>query len=98
MSLDEKEFLKLTKLCRIECSPEEKEKLLSNISKILSYVSLLEELGTQDEEPCYQVLDSVNNILRQDEVGETLPADVFLSNAPHIGGMIKLPPILKTST
>lgn len=99
MRMDEEEFAKLTKLCRIECSPEEKEALFQNISKILSHIEQLNEVGTQDVTPCNQVLETMTNIMREDEIGPLLSREEFLSNAPaHIGGMIRVPTILKTST
>ena len=97
--MDEKEFEKLTKLCRIECSPEEKVTLFQNISKILSHITELNEIGTQDIPPCNQVLETMTNIMRADEIGPLLSRETFLANAPNqIGGMIRVPTILKTST
>ena len=97
--MDEKEFEKLTKLCRIECSQEEKETLFQNISNVLSHISQLNEIGTQDIAPCNQVLETMTNIMREDEVGPLLSREELLANAPsHIGGMIRVPTIIKTST
>ena len=96
--LNEEQLTKLTKLCRIECSEEEKAKLLTNISKILSYIDLLGELDTQDVPPCIHVIEEIANVTRDDIVGPTLSRETFLSNAPsHIGGMIRVPPIIKSS-
>ncbi len=93
--MDEKDFLKLTKLCRIECSQEEKEKLLKRLTKILAHVEQLKEVDTAGVNPCNHVLETVHNVMREDLVGETLPRDLFLSNAPaHTGGMIRVPPVI----
>lgn len=98
MSLTEQDFAKLTKLCRIECSEEEKTKLFSHVSRIVSYVAQLEELDTQDVAPCNHVIPTMANVMREDEVGETLSREAFLANAPlQIGGMIKVPSVIKTS-
>jgi aspartyl-tRNA(Asn)/glutamyl-tRNA(Gln) amidotransferase subunit C len=95
---DEKEFSKLTKLCRIECSQEEKEKLFANVSRILSYVAQLDELDTQNVMPCNHVIETMSNVMREDEIGETLSREEFLANAPsHVGGMIKVPSVIKMS-
>ena len=97
MDLTEEQFSKLTKLCRIECSEAEKEKLFANISKILSYIDQLSELDTENTPPCNHTRDSIANVMREDVVGPTLSREEFLSNAPsHIGGMIRVPPILKS--
>jgi len=91
MTLNEKELEKLTQLCHIECTEEEKKKLRSNLSDILSYIDQLQKVNTDGIPPCSHVLES-SNIWREDEIGETLPRDLFLSNAPsQIGGMIKIP-------
>lgn len=93
--MDEKDFLKLTKLCRIECSDEEKKKLMERLKKVLVYVEQLKEVDTAGVNPCNHVLETVHNVMREDVVGETLPRDQFLSNAPaHTGGMIRVPPVI----
>jgi aspartyl-tRNA(Asn)/glutamyl-tRNA(Gln) amidotransferase subunit C len=34
--------------------------------------------------------------MREDKVGETLPRELFLANAPsHVGGLIRVPPVIK---
>jgi aspartyl-tRNA(Asn)/glutamyl-tRNA(Gln) amidotransferase subunit C len=94
--MDEEELVKLTKLCRIECTDEEKEALREHLAKILKYIELLGEVDTEGVEPCYRVLETLTNVMRNDEVGEILPRDVFLANAPaHVGGMIRVPPVIK---
>ena len=99
MHLSEEEFSKLTELCRIECTPEEKDQLFFNISKILSYISLLDELGTQDIEPCYQVLEAHGNVFREDVVGNTLSSEEFFQNVPSkVGALVRIPTILNVAT
>lgn len=86
----------LTQLSRIECTEEEQDALLKDLESILSYIDLLNELETADVPPCNHVLEGMSNVTREDVVGETLPRDVFLANAPsHIGGMIRVPPVFK---
>jgi aspartyl-tRNA(Asn)/glutamyl-tRNA(Gln) amidotransferase subunit C len=94
-----KETIKsLIELSRIECSEQEQETLLQDLKKILQYVELLQEVDTTHVSPCNHVMEDVANVLREDVVGETMPRDVFLANAPsHIGGMIRVPPVLKQS-
>lgn len=94
MPLNEKELEKLTQLCHIECTEEEKKKLRANLSDILSYIDELQQVNTDGISPCSHVLEGASNVWREDEVGEILPRDLFLSNAPsQIGGMIKIPSI-----
>jgi aspartyl-tRNA(Asn)/glutamyl-tRNA(Gln) amidotransferase subunit C len=94
--MDEEELSKLIKLCRIEYTEEEKKALLQHLAKILKYVELLKEVDTEGVEPCCRVSENLTNVLRDDEVGETLPRELFLANAPaHVGGMIRVPPVIK---
>lgn len=94
-----KETIKnLTQLSRIECSEEEQQQLLDNLKKILKYIDQLNEVDTQHVLPCNHVLDDIANVTRDDVVGESLPREKFLANAPsHIGGMIRVPTVLKQS-
>lgn len=86
----------LKQLSRIDCDEAEEEALLSDLSKILHYFEQLEELDTEGVPPCNHVLEDFANVWRDDEVGEQLPREVFLANAPaHTGGMIRVPPVLK---
>jgi len=95
---DEKELNKLTKLCRIECTEEEKKALHQQLVKILNYIELLKEVDTEGVEPCNCVLQTLSNVMREDEIGEGLSRDLFLANAPaHVGGMIRTPPVIKFS-
>jgi aspartyl-tRNA(Asn)/glutamyl-tRNA(Gln) amidotransferase subunit C len=90
------EIEKLSKLCRIACSDEEKDKLRNNLTKILSYVDQLKQIDTTGVPPCNTVLSELSSVMREDEVGETLSRDTFLDNAPaHVGGMIRVPPVIQ---
>lgn len=86
---------KLTQLCRIDCSDEEQEDILKDLQRILQYIEQLQEVDTEGVPACNHVLE-MSNVMREDEVGDLLDREAFLSNAPaHIGGMIKVPPVLK---
>lgn len=94
--LDEKELSKLTRLCRIACTEKEKKKFLDGLSRVINYCEQLQKIPTDDVPPCNHVLESIHNVMREDSVGETLPRETFLANAPaHIGGMIRVPPVIK---
>lgn len=93
--LDQEEIKKLTELCRIECTEEEKKNLLKDLESILAYVDQLQEIDTEHTLPCNHVLADVANVMREDNVGETMPREVFLKNAPaHTGGLIRVPPVI----
>lgn len=86
----------LTSLTRIQCTEEEEEALLADLEKIIHYVELLEQVDTENVEPLVFVVESQHDSMRDDLVEETLPREVYLSNAPqHVGGMVRVPPVLK---
>ncbi len=96
MEFDEKEVDKLAKLCRIECTEEEKKALCHHIAGILKYMQQLNEVETQGVKPCLRVQETHANVLRDDEVGDLLPREKFLEKPPaHVGGMIRVPPVIK---
>ncbi len=90
----------LKKLCRIECTAEENEDILSNLSRVLEYIEQLKEVNTENTKTCRYVLRGMlRNRMREDVVKDLLPRDQFLANAPdQIGGMIRVPPVLKPSS
>lgn len=96
MSHLNKELIKkLTQLSRIDCTPEEQAGLLQSLETILSYVDQLQEVDTEAVKPCNHVLAAINNVMRDDVIGETLPREIFLNNSPaHSGGRIRVPPVI----
>lgn len=86
----------LAKLSRIHCTAEEERTLLDDLGKILHYIEQLNEVDTTDTAPCYQVLEGLVNVMRDDEANDQLPRETFLANAPdQIGGMIRVPPVIQ---
>lgn len=96
--LDRESVKKLSKLCRINCTEEEAEKLVVDLQKILDYVEQLNAIDTEGIAPCNHVLKEVFNVMRDDQIGETMPREALLANAPDkIGGFIRVPPVLKSN-
>lgn len=86
----------LTELSRIKCTEEEEDELLKDLSKILRYFEQLQEIDTEGVTPCNHVIEDVANFMRKDEIGASMPREVFLANAPsHTGGMIRVPPVIQ---
>ena len=75
------EIAGIARLARLELSDEEAKRMGGQLSAILSYVSTLEELDTSAVEPTSHALP-VSTPQRADEIGEHLPLDEALSNAP----------------
>lgn len=94
---DEKEFLHLQKLCRLNCTPEEAQSVHRSIQDVLEYLKQLEEVETLGVVPCSYVLRSeVQDAMRNDAAGELLPREEFLREVPEqTGGMVRVPPVLK---
>lgn len=88
----------LIKLSRIDCSEEEQEALLSDLEKIIAYIEQLQNINTENVPPCNHVLEGMANVTRDDVVGDTMPRETFLANAPsQVGGMVRVPPVIKSS-
>ncbi len=94
--LDKETIKQLTRLCRIDCTEEEQESLLNDLKKILEYIEQLQQINTENVPPLNHVLEGMANVMREDIVGQVLDRESFLANAPsHIGGMIRVPPVIK---
>ncbi len=95
-NLDEDIIANLSKLSKIACSKAERQELVKDLKHILDYVEQLQEVDTEGVLPCCYVLANHKHLMRDDTVGELLPRDTFIANTPdHIGGMTKVPIILK---
>lgn len=96
--LDKETIKQLSRLSRIECTEQEQEAIFADLKKILDYIEQLQEVDTHDTPPCCQVLEGMANVMREDVVGPVLDRQLFLANAPsHVGGMIRVPPVIKPS-
>jgi len=96
MVIDKETLKTLAKLCRIQCNDEVSEKLLKNLTSILGYIDSLQEVDTEGVPECNHVSETIQNVMREDKIEETLDPDTFLRNSPsHIGRMIRVPPVIK---
>lgn len=73
----------IAKLARIELSSEEKETFLPQLESVIEYLDILNEVDTDNVKPTYQVND-LSNVLRTDEVKESLPVELAVSTAAKI--------------
>lgn len=81
IQVDEKLVKEIALLARLDLSEEETEMFVSQFKDILDYVSILNEVDTDDVPPAY--LSSANkSVVREDVVEESVPTDEFLANAP----------------
>ncbi|HBV96657.1 MAG: glutamyl-tRNA amidotransferase [Peptococcaceae bacterium BICA1-7] len=81
-------------LSRLDLSLEEKKLYGDQLSKILEYAKMLDELDTGDVPPTAHVLP-LKNVYREDRVGEHLPLEKAMQNAPERdGNFFKVPRIV----
>jgi aspartyl-tRNA(Asn)/glutamyl-tRNA(Gln) amidotransferase subunit C len=82
VQVDEKLVREIAALARLDLSQAETEEFLSQFKDILEYVSILNEVDTDEVPPAY--LSSANkSVTREDEVEPSVPTEEFISNAPQ---------------
>lgn len=95
MKIEKKEVEHIARLARLKLNEEEKEKLGRQLGQILKYVEKLGELDTKDVEPAFHVVP-LQNVMRKDEVKDSLPVKDALANAPATEGKyFKVPRIIE---
>ncbi len=72
---------KLADLAKLEFNGEEKEHIKNDLSRILTFIDKLNEIDTNGVEPLIFMSDAVN-VLREDEVKQTITKEEALQNAP----------------
>lgn len=94
MSLDIAQVKKVGTLSSLPLTPVQEEKLAKELSETLEYVKQLESVNTKGVEPTSQVT-GLENVTREDEVGESLTQEQALQNAKQTrNGYIMVPAIL----
>lgn len=69
-------------LAKLELSDEEKEQAKKDMSNMLDYVGMLNELDTEGVEPMSHAFP-IHNVFREDEVVNGDDRENMLSNAPE---------------
>ncbi|MGN0466776.1 MAG: Asp-tRNA(Asn)/Glu-tRNA(Gln) amidotransferase subunit GatC [Lachnospiraceae bacterium] len=69
-------------LAKLELSEEEKEQAKQDMSKMLDYIDMLNELDTKGVEPMSHVFP-VHNVFREDIVTNGDESELTLKNAPE---------------
>lgn len=72
----------IARLARIGLAEEEVDRLSVQMSRMLGYFEILEELDTTGVPPAAHI-NPLQNVLRKDEVVEEYSQDDVLSNAPR---------------
>lgn len=72
----------IANLARLEFKGEKKEAVKADLTRIIQFVDQLNKVDTEGVEPLIFMMDSVN-VLREDEVKETITQAQALMNAPN---------------
>lgn len=95
MALTMEDVRKVALLARLRLSDDELAVMQQQLSSILGYVDMLQEVDVTDVPTTAQVTDVVN-IVRPDEVRPSLPVEAVLENAPqHAEGYFKVKPVFE---
>jgi aspartyl-tRNA(Asn)/glutamyl-tRNA(Gln) amidotransferase subunit C len=95
MKISKQEVEHVARLARLELAEGEKDKLIDQLSNILTYVETLNGLDTKGVEPTSHVLD-IKNVMRDDVSAPSLPQEQALANAPEkAAGHFKVPKIIE---
>ena len=95
MKLTREEVLHIAELARLGLDEVEVERYREQLSDILSYADRLQQVDLSAISPSARV-QSLQNVLRDDEVIPSFPRDVMLANAPQVAdGCFKVPPVLE---
>jgi aspartyl-tRNA(Asn)/glutamyl-tRNA(Gln) amidotransferase subunit C len=82
VKVDEKLVKEIASLARLDLSQEETEMFVSQFKDILDYVSILNEVDTDNVPPAY-LSSADKSVTREDVIEESVPTEEFLSNVPQ---------------
>ncbi len=95
MKISEQDIKTVASLSRLRIREEEKDDVLFQLNKILTYVENLQTLDTSNIEPTTYALP-MQNVFRDDKVKPSLDRELALSNAPlKEDGYFKVPRVLE---
>ncbi len=95
MKIDDQLIDRLAELSKLEYANDEREKLKSDLQKVLDMVEKLEEVDVDGVEPLIYMTDE-KNVLRKDEVTDMVTKTDALLNAPQKDSdYFKVPKVIK---
>ena len=95
MRISEQDIKTVASLSRLKIREDEKDDVLFQLNKILTYVENLQALDTTNVEPTTYALP-MQNVFREDKVKPSLDRELALSNAPlKEDGYFKVPRVLE---
>jgi aspartyl-tRNA(Asn)/glutamyl-tRNA(Gln) amidotransferase subunit C len=95
MKVDHDTLQKIAHLARLEVRPDEEADLLNSLNGVLTWMEQLSEVDTTGIEPLTHI-SAETNVLREDVVGNHLPRELALQNAPqHDEQFFEVPKVLE---
>lgn len=95
MKVNDELVNKLAYLSRISFSVSEKQSIMADLQRMISFIDKLREVNTDHVEPLLHITENVN-VQRSDEVKGQLPAREALKNAAfHDNNFFKVPKVIK---
>lgn len=93
MSISIKDVEHVAKLARLSLTDEEKQRFAEQLARIIDHFNELSSVDTTGVEPLSHALPIVN-VLREDEVKESLGHDKLMANGPAVeNGFFRVPRI-----
>ena len=95
MKISEEDVRYVGKLARLQLDDAHIHQMSETLSDILTYMDKLNELDTSNVLPTSHV-GTIENVLRDDVAGESLPVEAALQNAPDpVGALYRVPKIIE---
>lgn len=95
MAVSIDEVRHIARLARLEFDADGEQRLAREMTAILEYMEMLEELDTTDIEPMSHVLD-LTNVARPDVARQRISRDEALANAPETDGeFFRVPKVIE---
>lgn len=93
MHLTSEHVRKVASLARLKVSDAEVESLLGDLTAILEYVDVLNEVDTTGVQPMVHAVE-LHDVFREDGIVASLPREKALQNAPRTDGTYFLVPTI----
>ena len=95
MKINDEMIEHLAHLARLSFIPQEKEELKHDLERMIEFVEKLKEVNTEGVEPLLYITGT-ENVLREDEMKQTITKQEALLNAPLAdGNFFKVPKVIK---
>ena len=95
MQVNEQLIDKLSHLARLRFNADEKEKLRTDLEKMIQFVEKLNELDLNEVEPLMHMSSEIN-VLREDELRGSISTEAALRNAPDQDGpYFRVPKVIR---